>query len=204
MPGVTGWYGLNKIIAPKAGETIVVSAASGAVGSVVGQLAKIAGCHAVGIAGGADKCRYVTDELHFDGCGDYKSEDVGRALDRLCPNGIDGNFENLGGPLLDSVLPRMNAHGRIALCGMIAGYNEQSTPLAEPRWLLVRRLLVQGFIVSEHMDVWPQALRELGEHVAAGRIKYCESMVRGLENAPAALIGLLEGRNFGKQLVKLV
>lgn len=204
MPGVTGWYGLNKIIAPKAGETIVVSAASGAVGSVVGQLAKIAGCHAVGIAGGADKCRYVTDELHFDGCVDYKSEDVGRALDRLCPNGIDGYFENVGGAILDAVLPRMNAHGRIALCGMIAGYNEQSTPLAEPRWLLVRRLLVQGFIVSEHMDVWPQALRELGEHVAAGRIKYRESMVRGLENAPAALIGLLEGRNFGKQLVKLV
>lgn len=203
MPGVTAWYGLNRIIEPKAGETVVVSAASGAVGGVVGQLAKIGGCRAVGIAGGPEKCRYVVDELGFDACIDYKNEDVGKALKSACPDGIDGYFENVGGAIMDAVLPRMNAFGRIALCGLIAGYNGQPIPISNPTWLLLSRLKLQGFIVSEHMDVWPQALQELGAHVASGRIRYRETIAHGLESAPAAFIGMLKGRNFGKQLVKL-
>jgi NADPH-dependent curcumin reductase CurA len=193
MPGVTAWYGLNRIIGPKAGETIVVSAASGAVGSVVGQLAK-----------SADKCRYVTEELKFDACIDYKSQDVAQALRDSCPKGIDGYFENVGGAILEAVLPRMNAFGRIALCGMIAGYDGEPIPLRNPNWFLVSRLKLEGFIVSEHMEVWPQALKELAGHAAAGRIKYRETIAQGLENAPAAFIGMLHGKNFGKQLVKLV
>lgn len=203
MPGVTAWYGLNRIIEPKAGETVVVSAASGAVGGVVGQLAKIGGCRAVGIAGGPEKCRYVVDELGFDACIDYKNEDVGKALKSACPDGVDGYFENVGGAIMDAVLPRMNAFGRIALCGLIAGYNGQPIPISNPTWLLLSRLKLQGFIVSEHMDVWPQALQELGAHVASGRIRYRETIAHGLESAPAAFIGMLKGRNFGKQLVKL-
>lgn len=204
MPGVTAWYGLNRIIEPQAGETIVVSAASGAVGSVVGQLSKIAGCRAVGIAGGRDKCDYVVHELKFDACIDYKSEDVGKALKAAAPDGVDGYFENVGGPIMDAVLPRMNAFGRIALCGLIAGYNTEPIPIQNPTWFLISRLKLQGFIVSEHMELWPQAMKELGAHVATGRIKYRESVAHGLENAPAAFIGLLKGQNFGKQLVKLV
>lgn len=203
MPGVTAWYGLNHIIAPKAGETIAVSAASGAVGGVVGQLAKLAGCRAVGIAGGREKCDYVVNELKFDACIDYKSEDVGKALKAAAPQGVDGYFENVGGPILDAVLPRMNAFGRIALCGLIAGYNAQPIPIANPTWFLISRLTLQGFIVSEHLDVWPQALKELGQGVATGRIRYRETVAQGLESAPEAFIGLLKGRNFGKQLVKL-
>jgi NADPH-dependent curcumin reductase len=204
MPGVTAWYGLNKIIEPKGGETVVVSAASGAVGSVVGQLAKIAGCRAVGIAGGKDKCDYVVNELKFDACIDYKSEDVGKALKVAAPGGVDGYFENVGGEIMDAVLPRMNAFGRIALCGLIAGYNAEPIPIKNPTWFLISRLKLQGFIVSEHLDLWPGALKELGMHVATGKIKYRESIAQGIENAPAAFIGLLKGQNFGKQLVKLV
>lgn len=204
MPGVTAWYGLNRIIEPKSSETVVVSAASGAVGSVVGQLAKSAGCRAVGIAGGADKCRYVVDELKFDACIDYKSDDVGKRLDELCPRGIDGYFENVGGEILNAVLPRMNAHGRIALCGLIASYDREPIPLKNPTWFLLSRLKLQGFIISEHMDVWPQALQELGKGVASGAIRYRETIAQGLENAPTAFLGLLKGQNFGKQLVKLL
>lgn len=204
MPGVTAWYGLNKIIAPKADETVLVSAASGAVGSVVGQLAKIAGCRAVGIAGGKDKCDYVVNELKFDACIDYKSEDVGKALKAAAPQGVDGYFENVGGEIMEAVLPRMNAFGRIALCGLIAGYNAEPIPIKNPTWFLISRLKLEGFIVSEHMELWPGALKELGTHVAMGKIKYRESIAQGIENAPAAFIGLLKGRNFGKQIVKLV
>jgi NADPH-dependent curcumin reductase CurA len=203
MPGVTAWFGLNRIIEPKAGETIVVSAASGAVGSVVGQLARIGGCRAVGIAGGPEKCRYVTEELGFDACVDYKAMDVGMGLKRACPDGIDGYFENVGGAILDAVLPRMNAFGRIALCGLIAGYSGEPIPIRNPTWLLISRLKLQGFIVSEHMALWPQALAELAGHVAGGRIRYRETIAEGLDKAPAAFIGLLKGQNFGKQLVKL-
>ena len=204
MPGVTAWYGLNRIIEPKSGETVVVSAASGAVGGVVGQLAKAAGCRAVGIAGGAEKCRYVVDELKFDACIDYKSEDVGKRLDAVCAGGIDGYFENVGGAILNAVLPRMNAHGRIALCGLIASYDGAPIPLENPSWFLLSRLKVQGFIISEHMDVWPQALPQLGKGVATGAIRYRETIAQGLENAPTAFLGLLRGKNFGKQLVKLI
>jgi NADPH-dependent curcumin reductase CurA len=203
MPGVTAWYGLGTIIEPRHGETIVVSAASGAVGSVVGQLAKIGGCRAIGIAGGAEKCRYVTHELKLDGCIDYKTEDVARRLQELAPDGIDGYFENVGGAIMDAVLPRMNAFGRIALCGLIAGYDGAPIPLANPVWFLLSRLMLKGFIVSDHMDVWPSALKELGAHVASGRIRYRETIAHGIENAPQAFLGMLKGANFGKQLVKL-
>ena len=207
MPGVTAWLGLTRIIQPRAGETVLVSAASGAVGSVVGQLAKARGCRAVGIAGGAEKCAYVRDELGFDDCIDHKAhagfDALAAALDAAAPAGIDGDFENVGGTILDAVMSRMNPFGRIALCGMISGYDGRPIPMAHPALLLTQRLKLQGFIVSEHMDVWPEALKELGGLVAAGRLKYRESIADGIENAPAAFLGLLKGRNFGKQLVKL-
>ncbi|MBL8288398.1 MAG: NADP-dependent oxidoreductase [Rubrivivax sp.] len=207
MPGVTAWVGLVHFIEPKAGETIVVDAASGAVGGVVGQLAKARGCRAVGLAGGADKCAYVKEELRFDECIDYKAHrdfaSLAAALDKAAPNGVDGLFENVGGLILDVVLSRMNAFGRIALCGMIAGYDGAPMPITQPRLLLTQRLRLQGFIVSEHMQLWPQALAELAEGVASGRLKYRETVADGLENAPEAFLGLLKGRNFGKQLVKL-
>jgi hypothetical protein len=203
MPGVTAWVGLNKFIEPKAGETILVSAASGAVGSVVGQLAKLAGCRAVGIAGGAEKCSYAVVELGFDACIDYKSQDVGRALKDAAPQGVDGYFENVGGEILNAVLPRMNPFGRIALCGLIAGYDGQPIPITNPTWFLVSRLKLSGFIVSEHMELWPQALKELGTQVATGGVKYRETIATGIENAPQAFLGMLRGSNFGKQLVKL-
>jgi NADPH-dependent curcumin reductase CurA len=208
MPGVTAWYGLMKICEPKAGQTIVVSAASGAVGSAVGQLAKSRGCRAVGFAGGADKCRYVVDELGFDACIDYKahadSKALYGALKEATPKGVDGCFENVGGTVLDVTLARMNAFGRIALCGMISGYNGKPIPLQQPQLILQSRLRIEGFIVSEHMEVWPEALKELGTMVATGQLKYRETVAQGLESAPEAFLGLLKGRNFGKQLVKLV
>jgi len=208
MPGVTAWYGLVKIIEPKAGETMVVSAASGAVGSAYGALAKARGCRVVGIAGGKDKCDYVVNELGFDACIDYKQhKDAGslsKALKQACPNGIDGYFENVGGLVLDAVLLRMNAHGRIAVCGMIAGYDGQPMPLANPALILVNRLKVQGFIVSEHMEIWPEALKELGTLVGTGKLRPRESVAPNLEAAPEAFLGLLKGKNFGKQLVKLI
>lgn len=204
MPGVTGWYGLNRIIEPKAGETVVVSAASGAVGGVVGQLAKAAGCRAVGIAGGEDKCRYVVESLGFDACVDYKAGKLHEDLKAAVPNGIDGYFENVGGEVLDAVLLRMNAFGRIAVCGMIAGYDGAPLPLKRPALILTQRLKMQGFIVSEHMEDWPQALTQLGGLVAQKKLHYRESIALGLENAPEAFLGLLKGRNFGKQLVKLI
>jgi len=210
MPGVTAWVGLQEIIAPKPGETIVVSAASGAVGSVVGQLARLRGCRAVGIAGGPAKCAYVVDELGFDACLDYKAllaeggpRALSLALKAAAQQGVDGLFENVGGTVMDVVMARMNAFGRIALCGMISGCNGEPTPMAQPALILVQRLKVQGFIVSEYPARWPPALRELGALVASGRLKYRESIAEGLENAPAAFIGLLQGRNFGKQLVRL-
>jgi NADPH-dependent curcumin reductase CurA len=208
MPGVTAWYGLTQIIAPKAGETVAVSAASGAVGSMVGQLAKGLGCRVVGIAGGADKCGYVVDQLGFDACIDYRAHadarSLGAALQAAAPAGIDGYFENVGGMVLNAVLPLMNAFGRMAVCGMISGYNGEPIPLDDPRLILTSRLKLQGFIVSEHMQHWPAALRELGEGVASGRLKYRETVADGLASAPEAFLGLLKGRNFGKQIVKLV
>jgi NADPH-dependent curcumin reductase len=208
MPGVTAWVGLMTIIEPKAGETIVVSAASGAVGSVVGQLAKGVSCRVVGLAGGPQKCAAVIDELGFDACIDYKQhpdlKSLSAALKEACPKGIDGYFENVGGMILDAVMQRANAFSRIAMCGMIAGYNGEPIPLLAPQLILVNRMKVQGFIVSEHMQHWPQALKELGTGVATGKLKYRETVAQGIEAAPAAFIGLLKGKNFGKQLVKLI
>lgn len=208
MPGVTAWYGLVKIIEPKAGQTVVVSAASGAVGSALGALAKARGCRAVGIAGGADKCRYVTEELGFDACVDYKqhkdAQSLSKALKEACPQGVDGYFENVGGMVLDAVMLRTNAFGRIAMCGMIAGYDGQPIPMTYPQLILTNRLKVEGFIVSEHMEVWPEALKELGLLVGSGKLRPRESVAQGIEAAPEAFLGMLKGRNFGKQLVKLV
>ncbi len=208
MPGVTAWYGLMRICQPKAGQTIAVSAASGAVGSVVGQLAKSRGCRAVGIAGGPEKCAYVVDELGFDACVDYKahpdSKSLNAALREAAPDGVDGYFENVGGRILDAVMLRMNAFGRIAFCGMISGYDGQPMPMAYPSLILQSRLTVEGFIVSEHMSDWPEALKELGSGVASGKIKYRETVANGLASAPQAFLGLLKGKNFGKQIVKLV
>ena len=208
MPGVTAWYGLVKIIAPKEGDTVVVTAASGAVGSAFGALAKARGCRVVGIAGGPDKCRYVTEELGFDACIDYRAhpdiKTMSKALKEACPDGIDGYFENVGGYIFDAVLLRTNAFARVALCGMIAGYDGAPMPLANPALILINRLKVEGFIVSEHMEVWPEALKELGGLVASGKLRPRESMAEGIESAPEAFLGLLKGKNFGKQLVKLV
>ncbi|MEI6759880.1 MAG: NADP-dependent oxidoreductase [Betaproteobacteria bacterium] len=208
MPGVTAWYGLVKIIEPQAGQTLVVSAATGAVGSAFAALSKARGCRVVGVAGGPDKCRYAVEELGFDACIDYKQHSsaasLSKALRAECPGGIDGYFENVGGMVLDAVLPLMNAFGRIAVCGMIAGYNGAPLPLAYPALILTNRLKVQGFIVSEHMEVWPTALKELGTLVATGKLRARESVAQGIEAAPEAFLGLLKGRNFGKQLVKLI
>ncbi len=208
MPGVTAWYGLVKLISPVAGETMVVSAATGAVGSAFAALSKARGCRTVGIAGGPAKCQYALEELGFDACIDYKlhpdAASLSKALKDACPNGIDGYFENVGGMVLDAVLSRMNAFGRIAVCGMIAGYDGAPLPLSYPALILMNRLKLQGFIVSEHMEVWPEALKELGTLVASGKLRARESIAQGIEAAPEAFLGLLKGRNFGKQLVKLI
>jgi len=209
MPGVTAWYGLVKIIAPQPGQSLTVSAASGAVGSAFGALAKARGCRVVGIAGGPEKCRYVTEELGFDACIDHREHgsdmhSMARALKAACPEGIDGHFENVGGTLLDAALLRTNPFARIALCGLIAGYDGQPLPLQNPSLLLVNRIRLEGFIVSEHMHVWPEALKELSELVAQGKLRPRESIARGLQAAPQAFLGLLKGDNLGKQLVQLI
>ena len=208
MPGVTAYYGLVKIIAPKAGNTVVVSAATGAVGSAFAALAKARGCRAVGIAGGPDKCRYAVEELGFDACIDYKEHSdvkaLSKALKEACPDGIDGYFENVGGWIMDAVMLRMNAFSSIALCGMIAGYDGAPLPMSNPALLLINRMKIQGFIVSEHMEVWPEALKELGMLVGTGKLRPRESVAQGIAAAPEAFLGLLKGKNFGKQLVKLI
>ena len=208
MPGVTAWYGLVEIIQPKAGETVVVSAATGAVGSAFAALAKARGCRVVGIAGGPDKCRYALDELHFDACIDHRqhpdAKTLIRALEQACPSGIDGYFENVGGYILDAVLVCANAFARIAVCGMISRYDGAPQPLQNPSLILTNRLKLQGFIVGEHMAFWSQAQQELGALVAQGKLRPRESIAQGLESAPEAFLGLLKGKNFGKQLVKLM
>ena len=207
MPGVTAWYGLVKIIEAKAGQTLAISAASGAVGSAFGALAKARGCRVIGIAGGAEKCKYVTDEIGFDACIDYREHKDAASLSKVlrdaAPDGIDGYFENVGGMVMDAVMLRLNAFARIALCGMIAGYDGKPVPMTFPQLLLTNRIRLEGFIVSEHMEVWPQALTELGQLVGSGKFRPRESVAQGIEAAPEAFIGLLKGRNFGKQLVKL-
>ena len=204
MPGVTAWIGLNKIGQPKARETVVVSAASGAVGSVVGQLAKIKGCRVVGIAGGALKCAYTMQDLGFDGCVDYKAGHIAHDLERETPDGIDIYFENVGGDVLEAVIPRLNPFARIHLCGLISDYNS-TTPrgISDMRQFLFKRVKLQGFICSDTMEVWPEALNQLGDLVENGTLKYRETIVDGIEAAPKAFIGLFKGENFGKLIVKL-
>jgi NADPH-dependent curcumin reductase CurA len=204
MPGVTAWMGLIDIAQPKAGETVVVSAAAGAVGSVVGQLAKLSGCRAIGIAGGQAKCDYVVGALGFDACVDHKAGRLPEDLAAAAPKGIDVSFENVGGEVMDTVLRFMNPFGRITLCGLVSQYNSaEPYGIRNVRSLLVNRIRLQGFIVSDRMDLWSRALADLGAHIASGRIKYRESIAYGIENAPRAFIGMLRGENLGKQLVKL-
>ena len=199
MPGMTAYFGLKEIGQPKAGETVVVSAASGAVGSVVGQLAKLWGCRAVGIAGGREKCDYVVRELGFDACVDYKA---GKLRDEL--KGIDVYFDNVGGEILDVALSRMNLFGRVVVCGTISDYNAtEPYRVKNLRAVLVNRLKVQGMIVFDWKERYGEALKALGGYAAAGKLKTRESVVEGLANAPQGFISLLKGGNFGKQLVKL-
>jgi NADPH-dependent curcumin reductase CurA len=204
MPGFTAWFGLMEIGKPKPGETVVVSAASGAVGSVVGQLAKIHGCRVVGIAGGSAKCDYVVRELGFDACVDHKRGALHDDLRAACPDGVDVDFENVGGAVLDTVLALMNRFSRIVICGLVAEYSA-TEPYAYRRMrsVLVNRIHMQGMIVFDWKDRYGEALAGLSKHLAAGKLVYRESVVDGIDNAPKGLIALLRGDNFGKQLVKL-
>ncbi|MCG6577630.1 NADP-dependent oxidoreductase [Pseudomonas sp. AF32] len=210
MPGMTAYMGLMDIGQPKAGETLVVAAASGAVGSVVGQVAKIKGLRVVGVAGGSDKCKYVVDELGFDACVDHKRPDFAEALARACDKGIDIYYENVGGKVFDAVVPLLNARARIPLCGLIASYNDQHAPSGPDRLpqlqrtLLTKRVRMQGFIVfDDYGDRQPEFLSAMAPWVREGKVKFREDVVDGLENAPQAFIGLLEGRNFGKLVVRV-
>jgi NADPH-dependent curcumin reductase len=204
MPGMTAFVGLMDIGEPKPGETVVVSAASGAVGAVVGQLAKIKGCRAVGIAGSPDKCRYVVEELGFDASINYKTDDLVPALKAACPNGVDIYFENVGGAVFAAVLRVINKGARIPLCGMISEYNATGNPAGPNlRPLLVQRATIRGFIVSDHNDRAPAFLQEVAPLVTSGRIKFREDIVEGLDRAPEAFIGLLAGKNFGKLMVRV-
>jgi NADPH-dependent curcumin reductase len=205
MPGVTAWMGLRQIIEPKSGETIVVSAATGAVGSVVCQLAKRQGCRVVGIAGGADKCSYAVKELGLHHCIDYKTvKNLNVALAEACPKGVDGYFDNVGGDALQAVMKCANDFARIAVCGMISGYSGEKQPIDDPLLILTKRLKIQGFIVSDNLQLWPQALGELENLVKTGELQFRESVANGIAAAPEAFIGMLKGKNFGKQLVKLI
>jgi NADPH-dependent curcumin reductase CurA len=212
MTGMTAWYGFNRILEPKTGETLVVSAASGAVGGVVGQLGRIAGLRVIGLAGGAEKCHYVTEELGFDACIDYKTAADAKGLAGLisaaAPRGVDMHFENVGGDILNAVMTLLNPFARVAICGLIADYNTRPgdlprSAIVAPGYFLTARFKMQGFIISDHLDSWPEGLGVLAGHVASGRIKYRETFADGLAAAPEAFLGLLQGRNFGKQLVRL-
>jgi NADPH-dependent curcumin reductase CurA len=194
MPGVTAWYGLNRIIAPKAGETVLVSAATGAVGSVVGQLGKLAG---------PEKCAYAVRELGYDACVDHKSPNFAEDLKAALPNGIDGLFENVGGEPFQLAMRRINDFARIAICGLIASYEGALTTLPDMRIFLVKRFKMEGFIVADHMELWPKAIGELVSLAAAKKLTWRETIRDGLENTPQALIDLLHGQNFGKMLVRV-
>jgi NADPH-dependent curcumin reductase len=204
MPGLTAYVGLSEIGRPQRGETVVVSAASGAVGAVVGQLAKREGARVVGIAGGADKCRFVESELGFDICIDHRSADLGSALDRACPNGVDVYWENVGGAVQQAVFPRLNDFGRMVMCGMVSEYNDLS-PRPGPNLMAAvrKRLRIQGFIVSDQWQRFGEYRAMAAPLVRGGQLRYREDIVEGLDRAPEAFIGLLRGRNFGKLLVKL-
>lgn len=203
MPGITAWTGLINICEPREGETVVVDAASGAVGSVVGQLAKLQGCRVVGIAGGAEKCRYVTQELGFDVCIDHRAADFDEKLAAVLPAGIDCLFENVGGAIFERLLTHMNVGSRIALCGMVSEFNREPHAYRTLRSILINRIRVQGFIVSDKLETWPGIRENLYNLVVQGKLKFRESVTEGLANAPKAFVGLLKGENFGKQLIKL-
>jgi NADPH-dependent curcumin reductase CurA len=208
MPGMTAYTGLLDIGKPQGGETVVVAAASGAVGSAVGQIAKIKGARAIGIAGGKDKCDYVKNEFGFDACLDHRDPDLAAKLNDACPKGIDVYFENVGGAVFEAVFPLLNAFARVPVCGLIAHYND--TEATAPKWapslmraVLTKRLTIRGFIVSDFAARHGDFLRDMSAWVREGRVKYKEFVTEGLENAPAAFIGLLKGANFGKQLVRV-
>lgn len=207
MPGRTAFFGLNEVGKPKSGETLVVAAASGAVGSVVGQIARIKGLRAIGIAGGEEKCRYVKEELGFDDCLDYKTGNLAEKLKAACPDGIDIYFENVGGDVTRAVAPLLNKGARVPICGYISNYNDEDITKAETPFHILKTLddvpEHRFFVVTEWQDRWPEATEQLGAWVNAGKIKYRESIGEGLENAPELFRGLLRGRNFGKQLVKI-
>jgi NADPH-dependent curcumin reductase CurA len=204
MPGLTAYVGLTEIGRPQPGETVVVSAASGAVGAVAGQLARRAGARAIGIAGGSDKCLYVVKELGFDGCVDHRAADLGAALDRACPNGIDVYWENVGGAVQQIVFSRLNDFGRMVMCGMVSEYND-TEPRPGPNLMAAvrKRLKIQGFIVSDQWQRFGEYRAIAAPLVRNGELKYREDIVEGLDRAPDAFIGLLQGRNFGKLLIKL-
>ena len=206
IAGLTAYFGLLEIGKPKAGETVVVSAAAGSVGSIVGQIAKIKGCHAVGIAGGKDKCHWLTSELGFDAAVDYKDGAVFKALRAAAPKGIDVYFDNVGGDILEACLPQMNNYGRIACCGAISQYDgvpAEHGPRGVPGLIVVKRLIMQGFIVMDFMKERDRALADLQSWVADGKLKVQEDVIKGLENTPKALIGLLAGENRGKRMVRV-
>ncbi|MCB5174986.1 MULTISPECIES: NADP-dependent oxidoreductase [Microvirga] len=209
MPGLTAYTGLMNIGQPKPGETVAVAAATGPVGSMVGQIAKLKGCRAIGIAGGPEKCRYLVEELGFDAAIDHRSSDMAARLKEACPNGIDVYFENVGGAVWDAVFPLLNDFARIPVCGLVAHYNDTGLPQGPDRLpqlmsaVLARRLTLRGFIVGDFASQAEEFYREVSPWLREGRIKYREDVVEGLENAPEALIGLLKGNNFGKLLVRV-
>lgn len=210
MPGFTAYMGLLDIGQPQSGETVVVAAASGPVGSAVGQIARIKGCRAVGVAGGPDKCRYVVDELGFDACIDHHQHDFAEQLAAACPDGIDVYFENVGGKVFDAVLPLLNTSARVSVCGLVAGYNATKLPPGPDRLgllmgaVLARRIRMQGFIIFlDYGDRYGEFLKPMSAWVKEGTVKFREDVVDGLDNAPAAFIGMLEGKNFGKLVVRV-
>lgn len=209
MPGMTAYTGLLTIGRPKAGETVAVAAAAGPVGSLVGQIARLKGARAVGIAGGPDKCRYLTEELGFDAAIDHRAEDFAEALAAACPKGIDVYFENVGGAVFEAVLPLLNDFARVPVCGLVSGYNATELPPGPDRLptlmrtVLTKRLHLQGFIVWDFADQQEAFLRDVGGWLAEGRVRHREDVVEGLERAPEAFIGMLRGRNFGKLVVRV-
>lgn len=203
--GVTAWLGLKMVADPKPGETVLVSAAAGSVGSAAGQIAKAIGCQAIGIAGGPDKCRIVTEELHFEACCDYKRDDLGDQIRAAASAGVDVYFDNVGGKVLDTVLPCLNRGGRVPVCGVLSQYNAEGEPYGVKNTHLIfdKKLRLQGFLLSDYRELWDQARAELENLVASGQLRYRETIAQGIENAPQAFIGMLQGRNIGKQLVQL-
>jgi NADPH-dependent curcumin reductase CurA len=200
--GLTAYFGLLDVGQPQAGETVVISAAAGATGSVVGQIARIKGCRAVGIAGGAEKCRWLTEELGFDAAVDYKAAGWPQRLRAACPNGIDINFENVGGEIMDEVLAHMNLNGRVALCGLISGYNSDQPMRGRFDLVLIKRLQVRGFIILDFLPRFAEGMAQLAQWYREARVKHRDTVVAGLEQAPTALNMLFDGRNFGKLLIK--